>query len=56
VKYHNGEKQVNLGRPVMQVWLILGVREKGIGKDFFHSYQEPSLVPHAEKAKVVRRN
>jgi len=51
----------------MQVWLILGVREnrmtadtdqqnslsviQGIGKDFFHSYREPSLVPHAEKVR-----
>ena len=29
-----------------------GAREKGTVKDFFYSYREPSLVPHAEKAKV----
>ncbi len=29
-----------------------GARENGTCKDFSYSYREPSLVPHAEKAKV----
>ena len=36
----------------MRIWLISGIREKGIGKNLEYLYPEPAQVPLGEKPKV----
>jgi hypothetical protein len=52
-EYRNDENLINVG--IVFLWNILFMpraHEKGIVKDFRHSYPEPTLVPLGEKPQV----